>query len=836
MSTTSTLAPPETIVEPLEGILVSATYDGDKHKAVLKFYDVATDRIWSLDDNTGHMPYCYTKLTRADLNALGFGVGKNGIVGIEEVQKFDFLSESTIEVRKIIATDPLSIGGESNGLRDKFDCWEADIKYYENYVYDRGLKIGTHYKLMDGNLVSVEKEVPDMVVKRSLESVLVGASGASAAQIKDWAELLGQPLIVFKRIACDIEVANEEGRVPDPEDPVEPVIAVAFHGDKESLVFILQRNDKMTDTLPPQAILFADEASMLLATFRKMDEYPFLLTFNGDEFDMAYLKGRGKRLGIKDEDIPIVVGQQQASLRNGIHIDLYKFFHNRSIQIYVYAKKYTDFKLNDISVALLDKEKIEFDGNVKDLALGKLAEYCLNDAMLTYELTSNNDSLLMKVLLILTRVAKMPINDTARLSVSNWIRSMLFYDHRRKGALIPRPEELAAKGGVSTTAMVKGKKYKGALVIEPKPGIYFKVSVLDFASLYPSIIKKYNLSYETMNCSHPECKTNKVPETAHWVCTKNDGVVSLAIGSLRELRVHHYKHLSKNKDITKEERNTYKATSEGLKVILNAAYGTLGFESFALYCVPAAEATAALGRHAITKAIEKASEVGMPVIYSDTDSIYLQEATEEKMKIVERWAINQLGLELEVDKTYRYVAFSQLKKNYFGVLEDGTLDVKGLTGKKRQTPAFLKKAFYDCIDILREIFKREDFDRAKTQVKGLVSVMVSNIERRTIPIEEMSFHTALGKATGDYRETIPQHVEAGKLLEERTGIRLKAGETVDFVKTRWGAKPASLVKSEDIDTAKYLEYAENMFAQILDPLDISFAEVAGTTRLDAFWS
>ena len=195
---------------------------------------------------------------------------------------------------------------------------------------------------------------------------------------------------------------------------------------------------------------------------------------------------------------------------------------------------------------------------------------------------------------------------------------MIFYDHRRIGALIPRSDELRQKGGASSEAIIKGKKYKGGLVIEPKPGVYFGVSVLDFASLYPSIIKVHNLSYETVNCIHEECRSNRVPDTDHWVCTRRSGIESLLIGSLRDLRVGHYKALSKDKNLPKESRDLYSTVTQGLKVILNAAYGLMGFETFALYCLPVADATAAYGRDAITRTIEKCKQQDVSVIYSDS--------------------------------------------------------------------------------------------------------------------------------------------------------------------------------------------------------------------------
>ena len=114
--------------------------------------------------------------------------------------------------------------------------------------------------------------------------------------------------------------------------------------------------------------------------------------------------------------------------------------------------------------------------------------------------------------------------------------------------LIPNAEDiLALKGGTSTTAIIKGKKYKGAIVVDPVPGVHFNVAVMDFASLYPSIIKVYNLGYQTLLCNHEECKSNKVPETNSWICTKDKALESLLIGSLRDLRVKWYKSKAKTR-------------------------------------------------------------------------------------------------------------------------------------------------------------------------------------------------------------------------------------------------------------------------------------------------
>jgi DNA polymerase I len=816
-----------------EGLLVSATYDGELRVAVLKFYDPRSERVWLWHDNTGHKPYCYTKLERGQLTEVS---KRKDVIAILEEEKLDLLSDRKIMVRKIVATDPLAVGGSQTSIREQVKVWEADIKYYENYSYDLGLKMGTYYRVSSGKLIPIRYDITE-TVEHSLRNILMKNPEEFHPYIKEWAELLSQPLVNFKRIAIDIEVANESGRVPDSDKATLPVIAVSFYNDVEKTVFVLLRDGKnQFETNDYSVIFFEDERELIRAAFGKIIEYPLVITFNGDDFDLRYLYNRAKNLAIPDSENPIQIQRQEVTLKHGIHIDLYKFFTNKSVQVYAFGNKYSEHTLDSIAEAILGKNKIEFEGEIPDLPLEKLASYCLNDSQITYELTSFSGSLVMRLILVFARIAKMPINDVARLGVSNWIKSMLFYEHRRINALIPRSEELE-KGSASSQATIKGKKYRGGLVIEPTPGVYFDVSVLDFASLYPSLIKVQNLSYETVNCIHEECRDNIVPDTTHWVCKKRRGITSLVIGSLRDLRVSHYKQLAKDLTLTKEERELYSVVSQGLKVILNAGYGVMGFETFAFYCLPVAEATAALGRYAITKTIEKCKSLGIAVLYSDTDSLFLQKPTQEQISTITRWAETELGVELDLDKVYRYVAFSSRKKNYFGVLQDGTVDIKGLTGKKSQTPEFLKRIFYDALQILSEVKSKEDFERARERIRSLLSDTVSRLRAKKIPIDQLAFNVMMGKPTSRYNETTPQHVKAAQLLE-KSGKEVKAGEIISFVKTRSPpyVKPVELASPEEIDVDKYLEYARSMFDQMLDALDFSFDEIMGTTTLDLFWS
>jgi len=818
-----------------EALLASAAYDGDLRLAILKFYDQKAGRFWLWRDNTGHKPYCYTRL---GLDELGAVKRRKDVIGITEEERLDLLNDTTAKVRKIITTDPLAIGGGNDSIRDMIKAWEADIKYYENYAYDRGLRMGTYYSVSQGRVVPVKHEVPAKVA-HSLEDITKRNPPEFAPYLREWAELLGEPLCDFRRVAIDIEVENEAGRLPDPEEPKQRVIAVSFFNEGEKLIFLLRgkRAETGLQGSPFEYQVFDREDALLRAVLSKIMDYPVIVTFNGDDFDLRYLQHRAEALGIKEEENPIQLERVAASLKHGIHIDLYQFFRNRSIQVYAFSNKYTEHTLNGISEALLNKSKIEFEGEIGELPLAELARYCLNDSQLTYELTSMRGSVVMKLLLVISRIGKMPMNDVSRLGVSNWIRSMLFFEHRKMGALIPRQDELSEKGGASSQAIIKGKKYKGGFVIEPKPGIHFDVSVLDFASLYPSLIKVHNLSYETVNCTHAECRANSIPETSSWVCTRRKGIVSLVTGSLRDLRVAHYKPLTRDTLLSVEDRELYNVVTQGLKVFLNASYGVLGFETFAFYCLPVAEATAALGRDAITRTIAKCKELGIDVLYSDTDSLFLRAPSKEQVSTITRWAETGLGVELDLDKTYRYVAFSSRKKNYFGVFPDGTVDIKGLTGKKSQTPEYLKKVFYETLDILSKVQTPEDFERAKKNTRELLTGMISSLKGKKVPVQELAFMVMMGKPTGKYNGTTPQHVRAAMQLEEK-GKEIKAGEIIAYVKTKNPpyVKPAELARPDEVDADKYIEYAHSMFDQMLDALDFSFDEIMGATTLDFFWS
>ncbi|MEM2213973.1 MAG: DNA-directed DNA polymerase I [Candidatus Nezhaarchaeales archaeon] len=825
-------------------ILLSVSYSGEAKKALLKLYDVEKRIMHFWYDDSGHKPYCLTDMNIEDLKRSKV-VSHPGFLGFERVKKFDVLKEREVELTKIIASDPLAIGGRRGAIRDLLPkAWEADIKYHNCYIFDRQLVPGMFYKVENGKLVKVDVEPSGEESEEVLK--LFEDQVAIKELAKEWLPLFLAPIPDIRRAAIDIEVYSPDpDKLPNPKEALYPIIAFSLvDSDGRKLVFLLRRENvesSQPDEFPQdcEVRFFYDEYKMLEEIFKLLCEYPVILTFNGDNFDLNYILHRALKLGFSRDKVPIsmTAGENPAALlASSVHVDLYKFFHNKSIQGYAFSNKYRDVTLDAVAEALLSVRKIQLKDSVSQLSYAQLASYCLRDAELVMQFTKFNDNLVMKLVILFMRIAKMSMEDVTRQGISNWIRNMLYFEHRKRNYLIPRKDEIiAVKGQAVTEARIKGKKYMGAIVLKPPAGVYFNVAVLDFTSLYPSIVKTRNLSYEVINCNHPECKSNTIPSTPHWVCVKKQGLTSILIGMLRDIRALWFKPMSR-KVQDPAKRSLYEVVEKSLKVILNASYGVMGSSNFSLYCPPVAESTTAIGRYIITKTIEKAQSLGLKVLYGDTDSIFIYEPEELRIKELMRWAEEELKVDLDYDKHYKFVAFSGLKKNYVGVLVNGEVDIKGLVGKKRNTPPFLKEAFLNFVSLLSKVDTPEAFERSKTLIRNLARRVYDRLKERRYSLDELAFTVMLSKHPSEYAVS-SQHVKAAKLLMAYKK-NVDSGSIIRFVKVKGepGVKPIQLARIDEIDVDKYVEHMRTTFEQVLTALGLDFDEILGVKSITSFFN
>ena len=489
---------------------VSATYDYSLNCIVVKLYNDKDGVLESYYDYQ-FKPFFYAKEKQ----------NFEGIIKQEQVELYDALNDEKVTIWKVTCKNQESITTFNNKSPEVI-AWENHIKPYMRYIYDTNTKMGMPYVRESGNLVlNISKEAEKRVEELT---ELVKPESYNKAICEQLARLLEYPAPQFKRVSIDIEVLNEGNKVPSPSAANLPVICVGMMTNTgEKFVFVLVQGDKPF-SCPKDANVFwfSDEAELLRAVFKKGNEYPFIITFNGDDFDLPYLMNRALRLGVSINEIPITVKEKEkiSNWNNSIHIDLYKFFSIKSMQNYAFQQKYKNVTLDEVALALIKKGKINTDHIFDDMSYENLIIYNINDALITMELTTYGDNIVMNLILVLARLSYMPMEYVSRKPISQWIRSFIYYEHVKKNYLIPRSEDIIAmKGTTTTTALVKGKKYKGAIVVNPVTGIHFNVKVGDFASLYPSIIKNWNLGYATVNCPHGQLiqKMSKNTKRFIWV-------------------------------------------------------------------------------------------------------------------------------------------------------------------------------------------------------------------------------------------------------------------------------------------------------------------------------
>ncbi len=222
---------------------------------------------------------------------------------------------------------------------------------------------GMPYRIENGNLIDAGYTL-DTETEVKIDTILEKIEPEFRGNMKEWTRLLQCPVPKLRRVAVDIEVRpSVQNRLPNADEAQEPITAVGFSAS-DGMRKIILLNDTGHDVATPIVLgaevkVYTDERDIIRDTFKILDEYPVVLTFNGDDFDFRFMRNRAKNLGIPDSENPIVMGRRFAFLRNGVHLDLYRFFMNRSIQGYAFGNRYRENTLNEISKNLLNMEKLE---------------------------------------------------------------------------------------------------------------------------------------------------------------------------------------------------------------------------------------------------------------------------------------------------------------------------------------------------------------------------------------------------------------------------------------------------------------------------------------------
>jgi len=430
------------------------------------------------------------------------------------------------------------------------------------------------------------------------------------------------------------------------------------------------------------------------------------------------------------------------------------------------------------------------------------------------------------VAFVLSRIANIPVSEAySSRHVSDWIKSIIYTYLRKNNILIPNSKEL--RRGIELKRSVTG-----ALTIAPKSGIYFNTVVTDFESLYPSVIDSYNLSYETVNCEHEECESNRIPEVDHHVCTKRRGFYAVLFGALKDLRIHWYKPLSKDSKLSEEERRSAEAVAKLLKLLTVSSYGVT-VRIHGLASTPLAESITGYGRHILQTAWNIAEIHGLHPTYGDTDSLFLDNPSEEEVRWLTKTVKEKLRLDLAVEKKYSVCVLPKAKKAYFGILPDGTPDIKGLTVIKSNSPRFFQKVFQDCVKELSQVRNMEEYEAAKRRIVEVARRAEKSLWQRKVSLDDLQYFVELffdPKEKLVLDEAMHQPYQCAVQLMD-AGIEVNKRDTVSFVKVKpfmykgkkFTVKPFTFVKSPtEINVEDYIRNLRTALGQTFEPMNISF--------------
>ncbi|KAI0369754.1 hypothetical protein BV20DRAFT_967411 [Pilatotrama ljubarskyi] len=415
----------------------------------------------------------------------------------------------------------------------------------------------------------------------------------------------------------------------------------------------------------------------------------------------------------------------------------------------------------------------------------------------------------------------------------------------KKAATAVKAEKEDEDGEGTKTTKGKKDKYKGGLVFEPKRGLWDKyILVMDFNSLYPSIIQEYNIDFTTVEPVEDEEGEEKIPEPPSSEASQ--GVLPRLIATLVSRR-RQVKSLMKDKKATPAQLLQWDIKQMALKLTANSMYGCLGFEYSRFYARPLAALTTFKGREILTHTRELAESMQLDVVYGDTDSVFvnsnvtdlaeaLKISAEFKKAVNDRYKL----LEIDLDGIFQRLLLLQKKKYAAVKVEDGTrtsTEVKGLDMKRREYCALSKTVSQY---VLEQILSGEATENVVENIHEYLSTVSENVRAGKIKLDEFIIYKRLGKNPEDYPDAKSQpHVQVALRMKAK-GQTARAGDVIPYVfclgEGGESAKTAQADKAKHPDEVrresdKYkIDYEHYLSQQILPPIERLCEPIEGTDR------
>ena len=578
--------------------------------------------------------------------------------------------------------------------------------------------------------------------------------------------------------------------------------AVAPDGTEERRVFMLGEGATQDYVVSCQT-----QAEVLQAFLVWLRDYDpdVLIGWNVVNFDAWYLQRVADQLGIE-----LALGREQRSvhwreldedgerrtaqlpgrvLLDGIELLRAAFY------------RFESFSLENVSRQLLGEGKL-LHGSERGLEITELfqtdktslAAYNLKDCELVSDIFAHTSLLDFA----LARSAMTGLNiDRLGGSVASFDNLYLPRLHRR--------------GYVAPNARTDQAGSPGGFVLDSQPGIYDHVLVLDFKSLYPSIIRTFCIDPLglALGVSGELDEAETVPGFLESRFARDGHILPELIAMLWQ-----------DRDQAKAAGDT--PLSQAIKIIMNSFYGVLGTPGCRFFDARLASSITLRGHEILQRTRDHIEQAGHRVIYGDTDSVFvwIQSATtdeeartagRELQDMLNSWWTQQVReqfgldsvLELEFETHFKRFLMPTVrgsdkgsKKRYAGVVagRDGDqLVFKGLENVRTDWTR-LAREFQE--ELYRRIFMDEPFE---DYVKSVTAEVLAG-ERDA----ELVYRKRLRRRLDDYERNVPPHVQAARRCRERGLPVPSRGSWVEYVITNAGAEPAE-APSAQLDYQHYVD-------------------------------
>jgi DNA polymerase-2 len=427
------------------------------------------------------------------------------------------------------------------------------------------------------------------------------------------------------------------------------------------------------------------------------------------------------------------------------------------------------------------------------------------------------------------RVTRLPMQVSARVSPGTGISSMQMITALQNGILVPWRKQ---QGERFKTALDLIHRDQGGFVYQPIIGVHENVAELDFVSMYPSLMVKFNISPETAgeNAGDPE---NLTPFPSD-----SPGLIPLTLAPLLEKRL---KLKARLKTLSKQDcrvkANQTRATAH--KWLLVTCFGYLGYKNARFGRIEAHEAVTAYGREALLRAKESAENLDCTVLQFYVDGLWVKHPkwkTPKDFQTVLDAIIDNTRLPIALEGVYRWVAFLPSKQDqrvpvpnrYFGVFQDGTIKVRGIESRRRDTPVWIAKTQMKALTYLAQAETLDSVYDLLPNALRLLHCEWQSLRNGKIPLEDLLLSQRLGKELAEYQAHSP--VARAVLQLTKADKVVKPGQKVRYLLTRGnpGVYAWDLGNHPNLELLNYQKYLELLVraaSTILQPFGVEKADL-----------